>query len=453
MDINYDIIGKGSDSSDPIKVTVDSHATSASICFRYQLVITHDCCTDIYCNNACENVSLTPNTSCTDVISNPITSITWANQPVYYQITQLPNSAFTPYDNVSDIKITENNLKGDCGSVTKKVVPYSYNVVTTLNECGDTASTSYNDTTEIILDCSASDDDTSKIYDGSIVLSGENVTYKYKCKGCTCEPHKEIGDDDYTITYSQGGQPIASVPCTGATNVDYTLTYNIYDVDENCNRTKVASSSVSGGGNVQECSGSDCNKQHDVVFTSTTLTYEGCDDKTVNVSISMEGCETCEPNVTYCVDQSKEPEVYYFIEDGILPSCDCGAFYWVEDEEEVCYDLSNRILTSGISAMHGTWDKNGAIPSSGGWLWLDFEYTATTTSEDCSTSTTTARTKPPVETTSGRYCHGFVYVKPSEGCDCSDFSWGEYIEESASIPFNDATESGCNIVNFKYRLK
>lgn len=205
MDINYDIIGKGSDSSDPIKVTVDSHATSASICFRYQLAITHDCCTDIYCNNACENVSLTPNTSCTDVISNPITSITWANQLVYYQITQLPNSAFTPYDKISDIEITENNLEGSCGSVTKKIVPYSYNVITTVNECGSATTTPYIDTTEIILDCSTSDDDTSKIYDGSIVLSGENVTYKYKCKECTCEPNVTycVDPTDIKVWYFQ----------------------------------------------------------------------------------------------------------------------------------------------------------------------------------------------------------------------------------------------------------
>ena len=450
MDINYDIIGKGSDSSDPIKVTVDSHATSASICFRYQLAITHDCCTDIYCNNACENVSLTPNTSCTDVISNPITSITWANQLVYYQITQLPNSAFTPYDNVSDIEITENNLKGDCGSVTKKVVPYSYNVVTTLNECGSTTSTTYSDTTEIILDCSTSDDDTSKIYDGSIVLSGENVTYKYKCKGCTCEPHKEIGDDDYTITYSQGGQPIASVPCTGATNVDYTLTYNIYDVDENCNRTKVASSSVNGGGNIQECSGSDCNKPHNVVFTSTTLSYEGCDDKTVDVWIPMNKCESCEPNVTYCVDPTQDIKVWYFQEDSLPSDCSCDLFYWVEDDTP-CYDISTNILTSGTTAFKGTWkseDDGGVLPINGGWLWLELTYTATTTSEDCSTSTTTTTTKP----NSGRSCHGLVHINPSQNdCVCKQFFWGDYVIEDAVL--GDATTEGCNEFKFKYKIQ
>ena len=361
----------------PIKIVVGAYDTSATICWEYSTTICEDGCNSATTiSTSCENIPLTPNTSCDDTVTKSGT-ITWNDKPIAYTIEQLPRDCDECGDIVTIYELTDYwlvpsvihcdtnpNYNGKLYFEYYEIQEDDCQIISKEKKLGETAFT-YDV-------CGKIDEPIHKEKNANIHIPNDDesiiytVVCEYDCAACTeCTPNSSsiiIG----TITYDK-----SYVLCSGG-DVNYTINYKIISYDKNCNKSTL-NKIKTGKFTVPQCDGNCC-KDH-YAITSTTITEtvgEQTLTETVSLSILMKkdynnSCgEVCnqstEIETKYCVDENSNSTVYY-------PTRYNGDEVWVTKRNDGFYFLNDNNEWVKVEG-----DGVGCVPKEGGKIKVEFQY-------------------------------------------------------------------------------
>lgn len=443
-----------------IRVNVGAKDTSASICWVGITKTVDDCWTSSEEGSYCESVYIGENTDCTNDKVYTGTFL-WHGITIYYEITQA-HADCPPCPSYSDCEIVDYLLEPyylPYATKTDAKIYYQYwlysvdddcNIIRTLQSSSITISFSSADTK---IDCDAE----SRTIESAVTLAcNETLDLEWYVKmpdDCCNDTTDCICYAITDINYSP-----SIVPSNGAV-VSYYFDYKKIHT-EHCVQ-KVTFGRYSGEWTIDPCDKDDdtaalrCCRNHTETIQLSALTSDWND----KILCNNKGLCTDPPeyvsSVTLSIVQAKDPS--YSGDCGNVCEPDVGYCVTKDTIKTYYKNESNKWVQWGHSEYNGDtlvwiWDDNDyELPWFGGNLKVEWNYSAFTIYDDCTTGLTT-----------GNLWEDVYDITPYEGDDCKgDCGSISFTNESADrcnggtvdFSFSDNTDSSYTIIEYPITFK
>ena len=396
VDITYEVIGAGSNEENRIIVSVNCDDTIATICWIGRTKYKSECEESYDDERYCDDITIVPGDG----------EITWNEKPVYYTINRYCPEQPEPSCNVECSELSVYTIPKYITDDNDEVeIHYQYYLTDICDKNKETESIKSRfrktgvDTkkfSEFFTHC----DDNGKCVERYKIEGYENAcstdvaVFKTEPTACTNSCRADV-----SITFSQ-----KIIPSTGAT-INVVVSFKKVMTDDECHKTtKTGSFTIPWEISECECVTTSCTIEQssdEVSGTGGTVNFthkmnHDCDEfsccedhyviSSITISDLIAKCKLADCDKIYYNGKLVTTGITYSILQRAKYTDECE--HYCTPETTYCADKNSVKVYYETSYMSDEWVSSMSVPSTGGRIKVEWNYTGETTTPDCTKYTT-----------------------------------------------------------------